>query len=339
MLEAYYSAGSDNELTVYRLLDLLADGKMHGGPALARELGISRSAVWKSIRQLSGLGLGVHSSRDGYQLVRSLEMLDADRIMGCLDEVNRSRIDVIIIHKSIDSTNSALMRRQYKSMNQFYVCAAEHQTAGRGRQGRTWHSPFGANLYLSIAWYCPVSPASWNGLAIACSLAVAEALTNMGIDGLWVKWPNDLYFSDEKIGGILVEFRGEAEGPCVIVVGIGLNISMPATEHNPVDQPWRDLSSIIEGKTLSRNKVAGILINALIQEMVSFAFSGFSGMIERWKSWDRLIGREVAIHEADQISYAMVSGLDESGALLVRGSEGMRRIVAGEVRLKWRDSR
>lgn len=133
------------------------------------------------------------------------------------------------------------------------VCLAESQRAGRGRRGRDWLSPCARNLYLSMLWRFPHGPETLGGLALAVGLAVRAALEDAGVPGVTLKWPNDALYRGSKLAGALIELSGEAGGASCVVVGVGINVSMPRERAAAIAQPWTDASRAA-GKTISRNR-------------------------------------------------------------------------------------
>ncbi|MDX1654152.1 MAG: biotin--[acetyl-CoA-carboxylase] ligase, partial [Candidatus Competibacteraceae bacterium] len=238
-----------------RLLEVLGDGRFHSGEELARALGVSRAAVWKHLNSLGRRGLEVHAVRGrGYRLPNPLELLDPEGIRAQLSPSVQGRLAQLEVFDQIDSTNSYLLTRAKAGAPGGSVCLAERQSAGRGRRGRQWISPFAANLYLSVLWRYPDGPALLSGLSLAVGVAMARALEGVGVVGVGLKWPNDLLWRDQKLGGILLEFGGESSGPCQVVTGVGLNVTMPKEPALDIDQPWPDLTTVL-GLGLSRNRL------------------------------------------------------------------------------------
>lgn len=149
--------------------------------------------------------------------------------------------------ETIDSTNAEAMRQLEAGAGAGLVCTAEQQSAGRGRRGRTWVSPFARNLYLSVAWRYHQGAAALEGLSLAVGVAVARALAANGLPAVQLKWPNDVIFRGAKLGGVLLEMTGDAAGVCQIVVGVGLNVAMPDSAAVAIDQAWTDIKSISAG--------------------------------------------------------------------------------------------
>ena len=127
------------------------------------------------------------------------------------------------------------------------VCTAEQQTAGRGRRGREWISPFGRNLYVSTVWEFTQGAAALEGLSLAVGVAVAQALKGLGLPEVQLKWPNDIQHEGKKLGGVLLEMVGDASRQCQVVVGIGVNVAMPGAAANAIDQAWTDISRMTAG--------------------------------------------------------------------------------------------
>src|SRR3546814_8669630 len=204
-----------SEAELLALVDVLADGQWHSGEALAADAGITRAALSKRVERLRDWQLDVESRQGlGYRLTVPLERLDAHALQA---QIPSMRIKIAPV---IDSTNTQLLVADGADDPQALL--AEMQTAGRGRRGRSWISPFGANLYLSIAWSWPAWPPELSALSLAIGVACAKVIENHGVADVRLKWPNDLLVDDRKLGGILIEHRGEAGGACRVVVGIEL---------------------------------------------------------------------------------------------------------------------
>ncbi len=315
------------------LLHVLSDGRFHSGAELGRRLGVSRVAVWKRLRRLEQrLGLKVQAVRGrGYRLERPLELLDADCIRGGLPPALRARVRVET-HLSLDSTNARLLARGLAGAPSGCACFAEHQSAGRGRRGRGWVSPFGCNVYGSLLWRFDAGPAALGGLSLAVGAALAEAVERLAGVELGLKWPNDLLLDGRKLGGVLVEVRGEQNGPTLAVLGVGLNFGMPEGAATAIDQPWAELAAAAPG--LSRNALASAVLEGLVRACVGYAESGLAPFLESWRGRDVLAGRPVRLHLAGGTESALARGVEESGALVVEQAGRLRRLWSGEVSLR-----
>jgi BirA family biotin operon repressor/biotin-[acetyl-CoA-carboxylase] ligase len=312
------------------LLEALADGGFHSGEALARAAGVTRSAVWKQVERLAGLGLEVQRVPGrGYRIEGGLDLLDQAQVSAALGPAARAALEAIIVHRSIDSTNTELSER-IKARHA--ACLAEHQSAGRGRVGRRWVSPFGANLYCSVAWTFDALPPGIQALSLAAGAAVAQAIDPDERFGVRLKWPNDLVAADRKLGGVLVEMRGEPPGATRVVVGVGLNVRMPAAAAAAIDQPWTDLATL--GVAAARNALAAAVVDALVQMLTRFASDGFAASYDSWSARDALRGRDVAVSGAGAALRGIARGIDRDGALRLEVDGAVRRMVVGEVSLR-----
>ncbi len=316
-----------------KILTLLADGEFHSGTELADALGISRSAVWKQLNGLAELGLS-HSavSGKGYRLDNALELLAAPQINAVVDAQAGVLIASFEIHDRIDSTNRYLVERGQNNAPSGAVCFAEYQTAGKGRRGRQWVSPYGCNIYLSILWRFQQGPAAISGLSLAIGVAVIRALKQHQVHDIGLKWPNDIYSQGKKLGGILVEVSGETDGPCSAVIGLGLNLFVPETKAQGISQAWTDLSKITGQSRLFRNKLAGILLNHLLPVIAEYENAGIKTYLDEWRGYDCLSGKPASLFIGQQQFDGVVRGIDDSGMLLIERPDGsVQAFASGEV--------
>ncbi len=316
-----------------QILKILADGKFHSGAALANTLGISRSAIWKQLRALPELGLEcVAVTGKGYRLTRPIELLSESRIYAALTPEVEQLLSKLEIFDQIDSTNSFLMSKSGQALDSGSICIAEHQTSGRGRRGREWVSPFGSNIYLSVLWHFSSGPSSISALSLAVGVAVIRALSQFNIEGIGLKWPNDIYWQGKKLGGILVEVAGEADGPCSAVVGLGLNLFLPETAAQTITQDWADLQQVIPETELSRNHLAASLINELISIIATYDTVEFNSYLDEWRSYDCLKGKMAKLYIGTKQLEGEVVGIDDQGMLLLKDKSGkIKAYASGEV--------
>jgi BirA family biotin operon repressor/biotin-[acetyl-CoA-carboxylase] ligase len=316
-----------------KILSLLADGAFHSGTELAVLLGISRSAVWKHILGLSELGLRHCAVRGkGYRLDKPLELLTQPRIYAALSDNAQSLISAFEIHDQINSTNSYLVERGQQQLPSGGICFAEYQTAGKGRRGRHWVSPYGSNIYVSILWRFQQGPARIAGLSLAIGVAVIRALKQHHIHDIGLKWPNDIYSHGKKLGGILIEVSGETEGPCTAVIGLGLNIFLPETDAESITQAWTDLTTITGLKSLCRNKLAGALLNHMLPVIAEFEEAGIEAYLDEWRAYDCLKGQSVTLFIGRQSLEGILEGIDDNGLLLLKQADGtIQAFASGEV--------
>ena len=319
------------------LLQRLAAGPV-SGDTLAREAGLTRAAVWKRIDALreAGIDIGASPGR-GYALRQPLDLLDAHAIRAGLPASVQGGLADLEVAWSLDSTNSELLRRDTPAHG-CAVLLAERQTGGRGRRGRAWASPLAAHVYLSLSRRFEGGLARLGGLSLVAGVAACDALHGLGFDGVRLKWPNDLVLVDgaglRKLGGLLVEGGGETAGAARAVIGIGLNMRMPARDGAGIDQPWAELSGL-SARPLSRNVVVTALLAHLLPALDAFDAQGLSPFLSRYAGFDALAGREVAIHDTTSAWNATALGIADDGALRVRDASGSeRRVHAGDVSVR-----
>lgn len=319
------------------MLQRLAAGPV-SGDILAREAGLTRAAVWKRIDALREAGIGIDAAPGrGYALRQPLDLLDAEAIRAGLPASVQGGLDELEIAWSLDSTNSELLRRD-PPLRGCAVLLAERQTGGRGRRGRTWASPLAAHVYLSLSRRFDGGLARLGGLSLVAGVAACEALHGLGFDRVRLKWPNDLVVVDDrglrKLGGLLVEGGGEAAGAARAVVGIGLNVRMPARDGAGIDQPWAELSGL-SARTPARNAVVAALLAQLLPALDAFDARGLAPFLPRYAVFDALAGRDVAIHASTGPWHATALGIADDGALRVRDAGGTeRRVHAGDVSVR-----
>ncbi|HET7842901.1 MAG TPA: biotin--[acetyl-CoA-carboxylase] ligase [Xanthomonadales bacterium] len=309
-----------------RLLALLEAPGGVSGEHLARELGVSRAAVWKHIEKLRALGLPVSArAGEGYRCAAPVEWLDAVRLRAALSPAAAACVAAVEVHFEIDSTSSELQRRAQDGAPSGLVCFAETQHGGRGRRGRAWHSPLGANLYFSVLWRFDAGLASLSGLSLAVGVALAHALRTLGAD-VGLKWPNDIVAGGRKLGGVLVEVGGEWQGPCHAVVGVGLNLRM-GDARSAIDQPWTDLASLLGPRMPTRERCAVAVLDALLPALARFAGDGAGEFLAQFAALDVLAGREVQVQAGEQRFAARADGIDDQGRLRVVDASGATRLL------------
>lgn len=318
-----------------RLLAELCDGRFHSGEILAENLNVSRAVISTQVAELNALDLGIEAvPGKGYRLPGGLELLSAERLHYALDVPTREMIETVDIVPQLDSTNAELLRRPPITPGRAAVCVAERQSAGRGRRGREWVSPFARNLYLSVAWDFVEGVAVLWGLSLAVGVAVAEALLKCGLPAPRLKWPNDIHYEGRKCGGVLIEVNGDAAGPCRAVVGIGLNVRMPAASAAAVDQPWIDLAAVAGKVPLARNALLAAVLNEVVPLLRSYPERGFAPLRSRWCALDAHAGRQVMVDMGNRRVAGVARGVDQRGGLLLETASGIQTIHSGDVSLR-----
>ncbi len=232
------------------------------------------------------------------------------------------------------STNAEAMQRAEQGGAAGLVCTAEQQTAGRGRRGRQWVSPFASNLYLSLVWEFNQGAAALEGMSLAVGVAVARALATCGIPPVQLKWPNDVLFEGSKLGGILLEMTGDAAGACQVVVGVGLNVSMPQASAAAIDQAWTDIETIAGGEHPGRNALLAAILNELLPLVAGFERQGFAHWRQDWQALDAYCGASVVLNTGGAQVAGVARGVDERGALQLETTTGVQSVYGGEISMR-----
>lgn len=327
----------DIQLPQLELLHLLADGCEHSGQELANILGVSRTSIWKQLAKLDALGIELVSRPGhGYCIAGGLDLLSQSQILNALNGCCVDSIDKIIVLNAVDSTNAFLLRQE--PAERITICLAECQTAGRGRRGRTWVSPFAKNIYLSLKITVESGINAFEGLSLAVGVASARALRSLNISELQLKWPNDLLWRGRKLGGILIEVVGDPAGRCHIVVGIGLNVTSEKSMQTSIEQSWASLADI--GQALSidvpgRSAIAAAMLNEIIPLLANYEQKDFSHYREEWQSLNAHAGKEVDIHVGANVMSGVAVGVNAVGALILQTQDKGEMIFhGGEVSLR-----
>jgi len=320
----------------FSIIRQLADGRFHSGEELAESCGITRAAIWKQIKKIQELlDMEIFSVRGkGYRLTQPLELLDREKILAAMTPGSQTRLQKLEIHQSIESTNACLLDQVPNDRISGHACLAEQQTAGRGRRGRQWISPFGNNIYFSLLWEFAFGPAQLSGLSLAAGLSVVRSLETVGVSEVGLKWPNDIYWRDRKLAGLLLEVTGEAGGPSSVVLGIGINTGMSASQGELIDQPWVSLREITGGNIISRNRLTGLVLGNLLQAMSDFERDGLEPLLDEWQRYDLYYNCPVTVHLGKRSINGVHRGIDATGALLLDYDGEIQPFHGGEVSLR-----
>ena len=309
----------------FQALRHLADGRFHSGEDVARELGRSRATLSEALRKAPELGVEIFSVRGrGYKLAEPLEFLDPEAIRAALAGT-RIRCDVV---DEVDSTSTRLLEMAAAGAPSGTCLAAEWQSAGRGRRGRTWISALGGSLTFSLLWRFERGAGHLGGLSLAVGLAVARAMSACGVARVQVKWPNDVVVDLRKLAGILVETSGEIQGPSLAVIGVGVNWRLGERVLDRIDQPVIDVATCSSAAP-TRSALLGRLLVELATTLEAFERGGFAPLRDAWRSLHAYHGRRVHVVPGRDAPYdATVSDVGADGALMVTTDDGRTLALA-----------
>lgn len=316
------------------LLKILSDGALHSGESLGGRLGLTRGAIWKLIKQLiSNYGIVIEAkTKQGYRVPGGIEFLDQAIIYKYLSSEYKSFGQNMVIFDEIDSTNAYLAQA-----TQVNICLAESQSAGRGRLGRKWFSPFASNIYLSLRWNFIKNLVSLDGLSLVLGIAIAKTLAEYGItEGIALKWPNDVLWQQQKLAGILIELSGEVHEAYQTIIGIGLNVAMAKQLTPDISQSWCDIAQIMAIKP-ERNKLTGLLLSQVISALTIFQEQGLKPFLLEWQKLDITYGKKITLTTPQQqIIKGTGLGINNCGYLLLKdnNSQQIHEFNIGEVSLR-----
>lgn len=320
----------------FQALRRLADGRFHSGEDVARALGRSRASLSEALKRAPDLGIDLYSVRGrGYRLAAPIEFLDAPAINARLaKERSRVRLDVV---DEIDSTSTRLVELAALGASAGTCLAAEWQSAGRGRRGRSWVASLGGSLTFSLLWRFERGAGHLGGLSLAVGLCVARALAASGVPRAQVKWPNDVIVDFRKIAGILVETSGEMQGPTQAVIGVGVNYRLPERVLDRIDQPVIDVAGCA-APVPSRGEVLTRVLVELGRGLEAFERQGFAGAREAWRALHAYQGRAVRVMPPRDPPFdAEVVDVAPDGALVVAGGDGKPvALASAEISLRAR---
>ena len=320
----------------FPILNLLADGQFHSGEALAQRFKVTRATIWNAIQHAESLGVEIFSVRGrGYKLPQSIELLDKNKVLSAIGE-QRAWFNLRILDE-VASTNTYLM--QQKGSAHASCVVAHIQTHGKGRRGRTWVSQLGASLTFSLLWRFQCGAAALSGLSLAVGVALIRALNALGVHDAQLKWPNDVLVLDgnkhgNKLAGILIELQGDLEGPSAAVIGVGINLNLPKTVLESIDQPAIDLVNV-SVKPINQSELLGVVLRHLADVLSSFEAHGFVGLRDEWLSYHAYENKPVRMLLPNGTDvHGIVKGVADDGILLVQTALGLQRFSAGEISLR-----
>lgn len=337
------------------ILDVLQDNQFHSGEDLAAQFMLSRSAIANHIKALRELGLDIYSvKRKGYKLASVIELLSHAKICEYLPTQHKNKSSLVQVEHIVSSTNDKLKTianlhtQATQKVASGYCCLAEAQTAGRGRRGKTWVSPFGSSLYFSMLWHFDEGYQAMAGLSLMIGVVVNRTLRELNINACKLKWPNDIYYNMQKLAGILIEIEGQAGGEVTAIIGIGININLPANVQG-IDQAFTDLHSVVEQtgnsgnennkqkkseQVFGRNKLAASLIKNLWQAIPEFELHGLQAFKSEWEAADLYYDQAIKLICGDRTSEGISKGIDNNGALLVQTNAGIKTYHGGEISVR-----
>jgi BirA family biotin operon repressor/biotin-[acetyl-CoA-carboxylase] ligase len=314
----------------WQLLHLLADGKFHSGVALAAHLNVSRATVFNALQEAEAAGVLVQRGNGrGYRLCEAWTALEVSVVAAELGAAQtKFKLEIL---RQATSSNALLLQRASANAVSGSVLAVELQTAGRGRIGRTWHTGLGNALTFSLLWRFECGLNALSGLSLAVGVAIVRALRAAKIDAAQLKWPNDVVCAEGKIGGVLIEAQGDMMGPCAVVIGIGINCSLPLPLAQRIDQAASALNHLTATPP-SRNQLLAMLLRELASVLDEFAAHGLHNLRAEWQDYHAYQNLPISLSLPDGSAVTGTAlGITERGELSVQSGAQIRQFNSGEV--------
>lgn len=319
---------------LFKIIDVLADGKFHSGEILANQFKVSRVSIWNAISEAEQFGIEIHSVRGkGYKLTHAVELLDESSIKRAIGEqANFFNIEVM---DTTTSTNSVMMQRASEGLPHASCIATNIQTAGKGRRGRKWVSELGENLTFSFLWRFNQGAAMLSGLSLVVGIALIRTFKQLGINQALLKWPNDVLIFHEKaykkLAGILIELQGDMDGQSLAVIGIGINLNISKKQIKKIDQPAIDLQTITQ-ESMNPNNLIALIIKELARVLSEFELNGFSSLKEEWVMSHAFHEKVISLTKGDgQNVIGKVIDISDEGSLILQTNKGQQNFSSGEV--------
>jgi len=320
---------------IEQLLRLLKDSDGYiSGETIARQLKVSRAAVWKQIAKLRKDGFAIDAlPRIGYRLLRRPDKLIPVEIK---DGLNTTFIgQEIFYYPKTESTNLIAKKTVMDGAEEGTVIIAEEQSMGRGRLDRKWLSPAGKNILLSIIFRPKIQHAKVFYLTMLTSLAIVKAIKkSIALDAL-IKWPNDIYIGNKKTGGLLTEFNADQDRVSYVIVGIGLNVNFDPFIYNEIRDNATSLS-IELGKKISRIKLLRSILEEIEIHYNAFNKNKSPEIHKQWLRYSLILGKPVKIISFNSVCEGIAESIDDDGCLILRyGKNKKKKILSGDVSLRF----
>ena len=302
------------------------------GADLSQRLGVTRAAVWARIEELRRLGYDIAASpHQGYQLLSVPDVLHAEDLLS-LVEGNKVVGRDIRVFQETNSTNDVVEKLARDAVREGVVVFAESQSRGRGRLGRRWHSPPRRGLWFSVLLRPPLRPQAATRLTVAAATALVRAIRAQTGLAPEIKWPNDILIHGRKVAGVLTELNAELDHIKYIILGIGVDVNLDASEFPPELRKLATSLKIETGASWHRADLAAAILRELDRDYDRILRSQFENVADEWERQCATIGRRVRIQIGPRVLQGQAESLDEDGALLLRTEHGrLERIIGGDV--------
>ena len=316
-----------------KVLNLLknSNGDYISGEDIAKTLQVSRTAIWKHIRDLKESGYMIQSHyRKGYSLHSAPDLLLPDEIKAKLTTTLIG--SDIYYYEDVDSTNNVGKILANKGCADGSIIISESQNKGRGRLERGWYSPKGAGIWFSVVLKPKMSPQNAPKFTLLAAVAMTRAIENITGIKCGIKWPNDILYDGKKLVGILTEMNAEIDRINYIVIGMGLNVN-----NDVFPKELEEIATslkMIAAKKFNRIDLLSEIIRELEIEYNEAMKNGFKATFETWRKYSATLGCQINVVGIEEQFSGKAIDIDEDGALLVETAEGLKKVLAGDVSIR-----
>lgn len=321
-----------NQIVITKLLTLLQDEGGCTKDQLKSALGLTTEYLCKTIDILKSMGLEINfTQKKGYHLQQPLILFQKNKIKKYLPEKLSKRVQVDVLF----STNSTNIQAPLLSSgrHQLSLCVADHQTAGRGRQESVWESPLGSNCYSSLLWQTDLHVSALEGLSLIAGLALLKALAFFNVNDLKLKWPNDILWHEKKLAGILIEINHCAKKRCQVIIGTGVNLFLPKTIKEQIEQPVVDVYSIIKTYP-DKNQLVACFTTQMAEYLEKFCQFGFFPFRRLWNKYNAYLNQRITLYSGSNRQEGVCLGVDQKGNLLVKMTDGIHSFSGGDISVR-----
>ncbi|MCX8031588.1 MAG: biotin--[acetyl-CoA-carboxylase] ligase [Thermodesulfovibrionales bacterium] len=312
--------------------------KEHGnyisGSQIASVMGISRVAVWKRINSLKKKGYSISANpMKGYKLLRSPD-LSMDEIKEAFSNYNLSTIANFLYYETLPSTNNTATELALKGYPEWTIIVADRQTHGRGRMGRSWFSPPGKNIYMSIILKPSFPPREMTILTIMSAVACCKALRKIYTAEVFIKWPNDLLVNEKKLGGILTEIKADSDKISYAILGIGINVNLDQEELSEDIEDTATSLKILTGKQYKRTSIIIEILRELYEHYEILLKKGKQNLLAQWKQLNCTLGKRVKVYMGKEIYEGLAETIDDEGLLIVKLQDSsLIKVSFGDIKM------
>ncbi|MSU20497.1 MAG: biotin--[acetyl-CoA-carboxylase] ligase [Pedosphaera sp.] len=310
------------------------DGSVSGGE-LSQRLRISRAAIWSRIEEMRSLGYEIEASpHEGYRLRNVPDVLHADDLLSRLGKTKVIGRDIRVFQETT-STNDVIEKLARDGVKEGVVVFAESQSKGRGRLGRKWISPLRKGLWFSVLLRPDLRPQEATQLMIAGATALARAIRDETGLSPEIKWPNDILVNGRKVAGLLTELSAELDHVNYIILGIGVDVNLNASDFSAELRKLATSLRIEKGHGIDRASLAAAVLRELDADYARITTGHFEAVSDEWEELCSTLGRNIGIRIGDRVLQGRAESLDSDGALLLRTQHGrLERIIGGDVTVK-----